>query len=70
MTAFSEILDLPVKDRLECMEKLWSSLKVHDLESPDWHKEILDSRRASLKSGEASLISVEELEERLEKLRK
>lgn len=70
MSAISEILELPVKERLDCMERLWSSLKEGTLDSPEWHGAVLEERRKSLESGEANLMSLEELEASLERLRR
>ncbi len=45
------------------MEKLWDSLchEESEIESPEWHKEILESRREKIKKGEAEFISLEYL---------
>lgn len=61
----AEILKLPVKERLECMEALWSSLREEELPSPEWHGDILNERRRTIESGESQLISLGELKTRL-----
>jgi putative addiction module component (TIGR02574 family) len=45
------------------MEKLWDSLchEESEIESPEWHKDILESRRNKIKEGKATFISLEDL---------
>ncbi len=61
----SEILELPVDERLKCMEALWGSLQNKEVESPEWHGSVLSDRRAKVEAGEASFISSAELKSRL-----
>jgi uncharacterized protein YciW len=59
----SDLKDLSVKERLEAMELLWSSLQ-HDntpIESPDWHGEVLQKRKAKMANGTARFIPIKEL---------
>lgn len=66
MSFSSEILQLPRDERLRCMEELWSSLKSDEMDSPSWHKTILEERMAKVESGEAKFISGSELRKRLD----
>ena len=45
------------------MEELWDSLchEENEIESPEWHKDILESRRKKIKEGKAEFISLEDL---------
>jgi len=47
--------------------ELWASLckEEQDIESPEWHGEVLAARKAKADAGEAQFLSVEELKERL-----
>ncbi len=63
----SEILELPVDERLKCMEALWGSLRNEELASPAWHGSVLSDRRAKVESGEAMFVSSAELKSRLAK---
>ncbi|MDF1754723.1 MAG: addiction module protein [Verrucomicrobiales bacterium] len=65
MAIISEMLSLPRKERLKCMEELWDSLRSDELDSPDWHKTVLDERKASVDSGQANFLSAAELKARL-----
>ena len=57
----SEIIKMPVKDRLILMEKIWDSLKSEDLDSPHWHMDILRERKQKIRDGKAEFISIDEL---------
>jgi len=54
-------------ERLQAMEWLWASLskKPDEIESPEWHGEVLAARKAKADAGEAQFLSVEQLKERL-----
>ena len=41
--------NMNVQDRLRAMEALWDSFLTEEttLESPDWHKDILENRKKS-----------------------
>ena len=49
------------------MEWLWASLsdRPEEIESPEWHGEVLAARKAKADSGEAQFLSVQQLKERL-----
>ena len=58
-----DINKMSMLERLQTMEALWDSL-VHEeseIESPDWHKEILGERQRKIESGEAEFLSIEEV---------
>ena len=46
--------EMTVEEKILTMESLWDSLSQipNDLESPDWHGEILAERAAALERGE------------------
>jgi len=50
-------------ERLKTMEALWDSLVEEDaeIESPDWHRDILEERKRRIESGKAEFISLEKL---------
>ena len=45
--------EMTVFEKLQMMEVLWADLSRHDdtLESPDWHREILEDRESRISSG-------------------
>ena len=49
------------------MEWLWASLskRSEEIESPEWHGEVLAARKAKVDSGDAQFLSVAQLKERL-----
>ena len=62
-----EVSRLTTAERLQAMEWLWALLskEEQDIESPEWHGEVLAARRAKVESGEAWFLSVAQLKERL-----
>lgn len=61
----SDLAQLPVDERLKCMEVLWDSLRQGDPKSPDWHGQVLSERRLKVERGEVEFISGQQLKERL-----
>ncbi|MBN1901445.1 addiction module protein [Candidatus Sumerlaeota bacterium] len=58
-----EIRKMSKKDRLQIMEALWDSLlyEESDMESPEWHQNILEERKRKIKNGKAVFISLQKL---------
>ena len=65
----AEIKEMSKIERLQAMETLWDSFcdEADELESPEWHKDVLAERKAMIDSGEAKLISLEELKDRVKR---
>jgi hypothetical protein len=61
----TEIENMSTAERLRAMEQLWDTLCRSDeeIESPDWHCQVLNERRMKIESGDAEFISIEELNE-------
>ncbi len=62
-----EVSRLSRAEQLQTMEWLWTSLskKPEEIESPEWHGEILAARKAKVDAGEEHFLSIDELKERL-----
>lgn len=62
-----EVSRLNKAEQLQAMEWLWASLskKPEEVESPEWHGEVLAARKAKADLGEAQFLSVAELKKRL-----
>lgn len=58
-----EIAAMSKTEKLRAMEALWDSLlhETPELESPEWHRDILAARKKSTDEGTADFISIEEL---------
>nr|MBC8360499.1 addiction module protein [Candidatus Desulfatibia profunda] len=58
-----EIKKMSRIERLQAMESLWDSLIVEEseIESPEWHRDILEDRKRKIKEGKAEFISLEKL---------
>jgi len=64
-----EIKKMSTIERLQVMEELWDALCQEDqeIESPAWHKEILEERRKKIETGKAEFISIEDLKKGIRK---
>jgi putative addiction module component (TIGR02574 family) len=58
-----EIKKMSRIERLQAMEALWDSLLAEEgeIESPEWHRDILEERKRKIEAGEAEFISLERL---------
>jgi hypothetical protein len=64
--------EMTVQEKLAAMEALWEDLSrsPEAIESPDWHKEILDERRQRVAEGTAQFDDWDKAKARIrEKLR-
>ncbi len=59
----AEISKMSVNERLQTMEALWDSLthETKEIDSPDWHSEVLTQRQHKIENGDAEFISLDEL---------
>ena len=53
--------DMTLQEKLAAMELLWEDLarSPESVESPDWHKDILDERRELVAEGKAHFVDWE-----------
>ena len=61
--SLSDIQNMPTAQKIHLMELLWDSL-CHDekeLESPSWHKELLDIRAQKLNESNITTYTLDEL---------
>ena len=58
--SLNDIYTLPASEKLNLIEQLWDRLDESDVDSPDWHKEVLDDRKKRYENGELSLTSLED----------
>ena len=58
-----EIKKMSVVERLQAMEALWDSLlnEESEIESPEWHRDIIEERKRNIENGKAKFISLKEL---------
>jgi hypothetical protein len=58
-----EIEGMSIAERIQAMEAIWASLLKSDseMESPDWHQDVLAERRRQIDAGSAEFISLAEL---------
>jgi Putative addiction module component len=64
-----EISIMSKVEKLQTMEALWDSLIHEDseIESPEWHNNILEARKLKIAEGEAEFRTIEELRSKLDK---
>jgi putative addiction module component (TIGR02574 family) len=69
MIAAVEIERMSLPQKLEAMELLWKSLAADTdrLQSPRWHKTVLESRLAKVEAGKGKFLTVAQLKKRLAK---
>jgi len=69
MIEASEIERMSFAERLKTMELLWRSMseRPEKLESPAWHKKILDRRLAKIETGKGEFLTLAQLKKRLAK---
>ena len=58
-----EIKKMSRIERLQAMEALWDSLldEEAEIESPEWHRDVLKQRKIKIETGQAEFISLEKL---------
>ncbi|MGA2853228.1 MAG: addiction module protein [Verrucomicrobiota bacterium] len=64
-----EIERMTFAERLQAMELLWHSMAAEPdkLESPGWHKKILERRLAKVEAGKGEFLTLAQLKKRLAK---
>ncbi len=60
--SITEIRQLPLNEKLQIMEALREELSrnADDMDSPEWHREILRERQQQIDSGQAKFIDWEQ----------
>ena len=55
--------------KLQTIEAIWDSLihETKDIESPEWHRDVLEARKRDIEEGKAEFYSIEELRSRYKK---
>jgi len=64
--SIDEIKKLNPKEKIILMNEIWESFEDNNtiIESPTWHKEVLEERISKMKNDEAKYISLEDLKSR------
>ena len=67
MIETAQINSMSVAERLQVMEQLWDALcrDAGDLTSPEWHRKVLEDRKARAQRGEAKFLTLDQLRARL-----
>lgn len=64
--SIDEIKKLNPKERIILINDIWESLESENItvESPSWHKQVLNERIKKMKNNEARYVSLDELKNR------
>lgn len=61
-----ELTRLTDAERFQLLDAIWDLIENKEqIESPAWHGEILAERAATIQSGKAKFLTIDELKERL-----
>ena len=57
MTVELPLETMTVAEKIQLLERIWDDLcrESGDVQSPDWHREVLEERQRRLESGEATI---------------
>jgi putative addiction module component (TIGR02574 family) len=61
---------ISVAEKMRLLESVWESLRAHptDVQSPDWHREVLEDRKRRLEDGRATVSTWADAKARLMQL--
>ena len=57
----NDLYSLPAAEKLHIIETLWDKLNDEDIESPQWHQDVLMERKTLYDQGKLKLISLDDL---------
>ena len=59
----AEIKNMPTKEKIVLMEEIWDTLSYDEakIDSPAWHKEVIDERKKLIQKGKTKFVSINEL---------
>jgi hypothetical protein len=61
MSVAVPLQDMTIAEKLQLMEALWADLsRQNAVESPDWHREVLEERERRIASGETHFVDWEQ----------
>lgn len=63
----AQIQQMSLTERLQTMELLWQAIsrRPEDVQSPAWHREVLQERAAKIERGEATFLTIAQVKDRL-----
>ena len=72
MITQEEIQKMTGKERLEAISMIWDSLDgvpEDEIESPDWHRRVLEERMRRIEAGEAKFYTLEQCRAMFEEIK-
>ncbi len=72
MIAHEEIRQLSLHEKLALLESLWAEISIepHQVDVPQWHKDILDSRQEALEKGQIKILEWDEAKKQISQMRR
>ena len=69
--SIDDIKKMTVAERVYLMEQIWNTLnqETKEIDSPFWHKELLEERKKAIKKGDVKMYTPAELKSKLLDLR-
>ncbi len=69
MTLSESLQTLSVNEKLQVMESLWDDLceQANQIESPNWHQQVLSGREAAIERGDDKFIDWETAKQQISK---
>jgi putative addiction module component (TIGR02574 family) len=63
--SITDIKNMPLLERVRLMEEIWDTLnhETPEIDSPDWHKDVLQERKEAIENGDVKLYTIDELKE-------
>jgi len=65
--SITDIKKMPFVERVQLMEQIWDTLRdeSENMDSPDWHEDVLKKRKEAFESGKVKSYSIEEVRQKL-----
>ncbi len=59
----TDIKNMPLLERIHLMEEIWDTLnhETPEIDSPNWHRDVLQERKEAIKNGNVKLYTIAEL---------
>jgi putative addiction module component (TIGR02574 family) len=63
----TEIRELPLHEKLQIIEALWEDLRsrAEAVPVPQWHKDLLDTRRKAIETGQEKILEWDDVKDSL-----
>ncbi len=65
--SLADIKQMSLVEKIRLMEQLWDSLKAEtpEIDSPSWHKDVLEARQKAVAEGKVKRYTIKEVKQQL-----